>query len=94
MEIGNDVWIGDNVTLFDGIKIGDGAIIANGAVVTKDVAPYSIVGGIPSKLIRMRFSASEIKKLNKIKWWNEDFDWIKDNYLEFSDIKNFMRLVK
>ena len=94
VEIGNDVWIGDNVTLFDGVKIGDGAIIANGAVVTKDVAPYSIVGGIPSKLIRMRFSSSEIKKLNKIKWWNEDFDWIKDNYLEFSDIKNFMRFVK
>jgi len=52
--IGNDVWVGARVVILQGVTIGDGAIVAAGAVVTKDVAPYSIVGGVPAKLIRMR----------------------------------------
>lgn len=91
VEIGNDVWIGNNVTLFDGVKIGDGAIIANGAIVTKDVKPFSIVGGIPAKVIKMRFSDKQILELNKIKWWDKDFNWIKNNYRNFSNIDKFIK---
>lgn len=77
--IGNDVWIGENVLLKGGIKIGDGAIIAMGAVVTKDVLPYTIVGGIPAKTIKHRFGEDFEKELVNIKWWNFDEEWIKKN---------------
>lgn len=63
--IGDDVWVGSRVTIIAGVTIGRGAIIATGAVVTHDIEPYSIVGGVPSKLIRMRFSADEIVEHNK-----------------------------
>ena len=94
VEIGNDVWIGNNVILFDGITIGDGAIIASGAIVTKDVEPYSIVGGMPAKLIRMRFSVEQIKILKTFKWWHRDFKWIKENFIFFSDINKFIQFIK
>ena len=66
MVIGNDVWIGANVSILPGVYIGDGAVIAAGAVVTKDVEPYAIVGGVPAKVIRYRFSPKEIYILLKI----------------------------
>ena len=69
--IGNDVWIGNSVTMMPGVKIGDGAILASNAVVTKDVEPYSIVGGNPAKLIRKRFDEQTIHALLNLKWW----DW-------------------
>lgn len=69
--IGNDVWIGYGATIRGGIKIGDGAIIANNAVVTKDIEPYKIVGGVPAKVIKDRFSKEIVELLLKIKWW----DW-------------------
>ncbi len=69
--VGHDVWIGYGVTIMPGITIGDGAIIATKSVVTKDVAPYTIVGGNPAKEIKKRFSEEKIKKLLDIKWW----DW-------------------
>lgn len=68
--IGNDVWIGYEAVIMQGVHIGDGAIIGSRAVVTKDVAPYSIVGGIPAKEIRKRFSTEVIAKLIETKWWN------------------------
>lgn len=70
-EIGNDVWIGFDATIMPGIKIADGAIIGSKSVVTKDVEPYSIVGGNPAKLIRKRFSEEKIAELMEMKWW----DW-------------------
>jgi acetyltransferase-like isoleucine patch superfamily enzyme len=68
--IGNDVWIADNVTIMPGVHIGDGAVIANSSHVCKDVAPYTMVGGNPAKLIKKRFTEEQIEKLMEIKWWN------------------------
>lgn len=68
--IGNDVWIGSNAIIMQGIKIGNGAIIAAGAVVTKDVQPYSVVGGIPAKEIKKRFDKDRISYLQRLEWWN------------------------
>lgn len=82
VNIGNDVWIATHVIIKGGITIGDGAIIGAGAVVVKDVPPYSIVGGIPAKVIKYRFSEDIIKKLEEIKWWNISDENIKKN-IEF-----------
>lgn len=89
--IGNDVWIGERVFIADGITVGDGAIIAAGSVVTKDVEPYSIVGGVPAKEIRKRFSQEQINFLSQDKWWEQDFAWIADNYKKFFDISEYIR---
>ena len=72
--IGNDVWIGYEAVIMAGVHIGDGAIIAARTVVTKDVPPYTIVGGTPAKEIRRRFDAEVIQQLLKLKWW----DWSTD----------------
>lgn len=72
--IGNDVWIGYEAVIMAGVHIGDGAIIAARAVVTKDVPPYTIVGGTPAKEIRKRFDAEVIQQLLMLKWW----DWSAD----------------
>lgn len=69
VRIGNDVWIGENVTLAHGVTIGDGAVIAANAVVTKDVPPFSVMGGIPARRIKDRFSHSVIAKIEDIQWW-------------------------
>ena len=77
--IGNDVWIGYEAIVMAGIHIGDGAIIASRAVVTKDVPPYTIVGGVPAKPIRKRFSDEVISQLLSIKWWEWPDEKIKKN---------------
>lgn len=69
--IGNDVWIGYEAVILSGVTIGDGAIIGARAVVTKDVPPYTIVGGVPAKPIRKRFSDEDTAQLLELKWW----DW-------------------
>lgn len=75
--IGNDVWLGYETVIMPGVKIGDGAIIATRAVVTKDVEPYTIVGGVPAKPIRKRFDDETIDFLLKLQWWNWDTNKIK-----------------
>lgn len=77
--IGNDVWIGSHVLVNGGVHVGDGACIAAGAVVVKDVPPYAIVGGVPAKIIRYRFSPEIIDKLVKIQWWSLPEEQIKNN---------------
>lgn len=69
-HIGNDVWIGAGTQIKTGVTIGDGAVIGAGSVVTKDVAPFSIVGGVAAKPIRMRFSDAIIERIQKLQWWN------------------------
>ena len=77
--IGNDVWIGYDAVIMAGVKIGDGAIIGARAVVTKDVEPYSIVGGVPAKEIRKRFKPDIIEKLQNLQWWNWPVERIKES---------------
>lgn len=87
--IGNDVWIGDDVTILGGVRIGDGAVIAAGAVVVKDVPPYAIVGGNPTKIIKYRFPKETIERLRRIAWWDWDGEKIcecrEDMYGEVED---------
>lgn len=77
--IGNDVWIGYEAVILSGVTIGDGAIIGARAVVTKDVPPYTIVGGVPAKPIRKRFDDTIIEKLETLRWWDWDEETIKRN---------------
>lgn len=77
--IGNDVWIGYDAVIMAGVTIGDGAIIGTRAVVTKDVEPYSIVGGVPAKEIRQRFSPDIVARLQKLQWWNWDSNKIRNS---------------
>ena len=88
--IGNDVWIGCDVTVLGGVCIGDGAVIAAGAVVTKDVEPYTIVGGVPARVIKKRFTEEQISFLRDFKWWNKDREWIIKNHMYFCNIDAFM----
>lgn len=83
--VGNDVWIGYNATIMPGVTIGDGAIIAANATVVKDVAPYSIVGGNPAKVIKKRFSDEKISELLETQWWNWDIDKITENLSGLTD---------
>ena len=69
--IGNDVWIGYEAVILSGVTVGDGAIIGTRAVVTKDVPPYTIVGGVPARPIRRRFDPQTIARLEELRWW----DW-------------------
>jgi len=90
VEVGHDVWIGNGAVILDGTNIGDGAIIAAGAVVTKDVESFSIVGGVPARVIKKRFSEEECRKLHRIEWWNWPKSRILKNSELFSDINSFL----
>lgn len=87
--VGNDVWICANAVIADGVKIGDGAIIASNSVVNSDVEPYSIVGGVPARLIRKRFNDDQIEVLKNTEWWNKEYDWIEKNSHLFLNIDDF-----
>lgn len=82
--LGNDVWIGAHSVILSGAKIGHGAIIAANSVVKGEVPPYAIVGGVPSKIIKYRFSDQTIVKLLEMEWWNWPLDRIKREHLFFN----------
>jgi len=79
VTIGNDVWIGENVMIMSGVTIWHGAVIGANSVVTKDVPPYTIIGGNPAKLIRERFKYNEKIQLLRISWWDWNIEKIKEN---------------
>ena len=94
IKIGNDVWIGYDAIIMAGVTIGDGAIIATRAVVTKDVPPYTIVGGVPAKIIRKRFSDEVIEELLKQKWWDLPNEEIlkRIKYIQTGDIEGLKNI--
>ncbi len=95
--IGHDVWVGQEVRFVStGITVGNGAIIAAGAMVTKDVPPYAVVGGVPAKVIRYRFSDEVIQELERLQWWNyayPDFANVKGDEPIESFIEKVSRLI-
>ncbi len=84
VSIGHDVWIGHGAVITPGVTVGHGAVIGANAVVTKDVAPYAVVGGVPARIIRMRFDAATVERLLALGWW----DWpVEKLYEAVSDMQ-------
>lgn len=92
--IGNDVWVGENVLIKQGITIGHGSVIGMGSVVTKDVEPYSIIGGNPAKLIKKRFEDNIIDQLLLLKWWDLSDSEIEKRAVDIRNVQEFIRSVK
>ena len=92
--IGSDVWIGQSVMIKAGLTIGTGSIIGAGSIVTKDVHPYSIVAGVPSRTIKMRFPDKLIFELLESKWWEEDPNLLKTLSSSFTNPKEFLEKLK
>ena len=88
--IGNDVWIGSGVYIKAGVKVGNGSIIGAGSVVTSDVAPYSVVGGVPAKIIKRRFSDDHIAMIENIEWWKYN---ISEPNIDWSDLQNSIKSI-
>lgn len=82
VKIGNDVWVGCGSIIMPGVRVGDGAVIGAGAVVTKDVAPYSVVSGVPARHMKLRFEPEMITRLEALRWWDWDDEKLKE-HIEF-----------
>ncbi|PDT49609.1 acetyltransferase [Sinorhizobium fredii] len=86
VTIGHDVWIGHGATILPGVTVGNGAVIGAGAVVSKDVAPYTIVGGVPAKLIRERFKAEIGEAMDRLAWWDWDHAKLRRALKDFREL--------
>lgn len=89
-RVGHDVWIGHGAIIMPGVSVGHGAVIGSGAVVTKDVEPYQVVGGVPAKPIRKRFSEQMIEQLLQIAWWDWDRATLQARFKELLDLDSFL----
>ena len=92
--IGNDCWIGERAMIIGGVTIGDGAVVLAGAVITKDVPPYAIVGGIPSKILKYRYDENTIAFLLKFKWWDKKEVWLREHIELMNDIEQLKKQFK
>lgn len=86
VTIGHDVWIGHGAVVQGGVNIGTGAVIGSGAIVTKDVAPYTIVVGLPAKPLRQRFDADIQSALLRIQWWDWTHDQLRHRMNDFRSL--------
>jgi phosphonate metabolism protein (transferase hexapeptide repeat family) len=86
VRVGNDVWCGHGATILPGVTVGDGVVVAAGAVVTKDVAPYTIVAGVPARPLKRRFERQAAERLQRLAWWNWSDDRIKAAMLDFRSL--------
>ena len=83
VQIGHDTWLGHGSTILPGVTVGNGAVVGAGAVVSRDVAPYTIVGGVPARLIRERFDAATGNRLDLLAWWDWSHDRLRDALDDF-----------
>ena len=90
IEVGNDVYIGYGATIIGPCRIGNGAIVAAGSVVINDVPDFAIVGGVPAKVIRYRFTEKQMAFLNKLQWWDKPQEWLQENAYYFKSIEKMM----
>ena len=90
VEIGHDVWIGHNATVLPGVEVGNGAVIAAGAVVTRDVDPYTIVGGVPAEPIEQRFTPKTAARIEATEWWDWDHATLRERLAAFRDLETFL----
>jgi phosphonate metabolism protein (transferase hexapeptide repeat family) len=86
VSVGHDVWIGHGATVLPGVTVGNGAVVGAGAVVSKDVAPYTIVGGVPARLIRERFDALTGERLDRLAWWDWSHAKLRDALDDFRSL--------
>lgn len=89
IRIGNDVWIGAGAFIMDGVHIGHGAVIGAAAMVTRDVEPYSVVGGVPARELRKRFSEDMVAFLLDLRWWDKDKAFLQAHAESFRSPETF-----
>ena len=90
VEVGHDVWVGHGAVVLPGVTIGNGAVVGAGAVVTRDVAPYTVVAGVPAEPIRRRFDTEVARRIEATEWWEWDHETLAERLPAFRDLETFL----